>query len=156
VFDRLGHQTEVHGRWWCGRLCDGGAGGTAFERRRGGQGLMAARARQPHLRLSLAVGHGADAAREARSPSSSAAQLGRSGTYLPLHLFEETNPMPWLRCADLISSCDTTVEGATDRYVLLGYIGHADRAHRQDAIPLNAVLGAISNSCLLLTAAVQS
>ncbi len=64
--------------------------------------------------------------------------------------------MPRIRCADLISTCDTTVQGATHRDVLLGYIGHADRVHRHDAIPLDAVLDAICDERLLLTATAQS
>jgi predicted small metal-binding protein len=60
--------------------------------------------------------------------------------------------MPRIICAHLISGCDVTVEGATHRDVLLGYIGHADRAHRQDAILLDAVLDAIADNRLLLSA----
>jgi predicted small metal-binding protein len=48
-------------------------------------------------------------------------------------------------CADLTATCEVTVEGATGRDVLLGYIAHADREHRHDDITLVAVLDAISH-----------
>ena len=51
--------------------------------------------------------------------------------------------MPLIVCADLTGRCDVTVEGATGRDVPLGCIGHADRQHRQDAIPLDAIVDAI-------------
>ena len=56
--------------------------------------------------------------------------------------------MPLIVCADLTGRCDVTVEGATGRDVLLGCIGDADRQHRQDAIPLDAVMDAISGDRL--------
>jgi hypothetical protein len=68
-------------------------------------------------------------------------------------LREETEP---ISCADLINTCGTTVQGAAHRDVLLGYIGHTDREHRQDALPLDAVLDAISDKRLTLTAAARS
>ncbi len=53
--------------------------------------------------------------------------------------------MPRIICADLNTTCDVTVEGATGRDALLGYIAHANREHRHDAIALDAVIEAISD-----------
>lgn len=53
--------------------------------------------------------------------------------------------MPRITCADLTGTCDTTLEGPTGRDVLLAYIGHANRQHRDDRIALDAVIAAISD-----------
>ena len=53
--------------------------------------------------------------------------------------------MPRILCADLTTTCKVAVEGATGRDVVLGYIAHADREHRHEAIALDAVLDAITD-----------
>lgn len=64
--------------------------------------------------------------------------------------------MPRITCADLISTCEATVEGATGRDVLLGYISHAAREHHHEDIDLDAVLDAITDTRLLLSAGPRS
>ena len=61
--------------------------------------------------------------------------------------------MPQIVCADLTGACPTTLEGATGREVLLTYIGHANRQHRQDAILLDAVIKAITDETTVATVA---
>jgi hypothetical protein len=61
--------------------------------------------------------------------------------------------MPQISCADLTSTCEATVEGGTGRDALLGYIAHGNREHRDELIPLDAVIDAISDTRLPLSAA---